>query len=155
MSDVQVVRSDEKERYEITVDGGVAGYTEFVLASPGRVIYPHTETDPAFGGRGAYRERSYDDRRERPEPKPKKSGERIAKAVAQHADKLDIIVHNAGITRDKLFVNTDEARWGSVLDVNLQSQFRMNKVLLDPSVKGGLKDGGRIALQTAKAAAWA
>ena len=72
------------------------------------------------------------------------AGERIAKAVAQHADKLDIIVHNAGITRDKLFVNTDEARWGSVLDVNLQSQFRMNKVLLDPSVKGGLKDGGRI-----------
>ncbi|GAB3582327.1 3-oxoacyl-ACP reductase [Calidifontibacter terrae] len=72
------------------------------------------------------------------------AGERIAKAVAQHSDKLDIIVHNAGITRDKLFVNTDESRWGSVLDVNLQSQFRMNAVLLDPAVKGGLKDGGRI-----------
>ena len=52
MSDVHVVRSDEKERYEITVDGGVAGFAEFVLASPGRVIYPHTEIDPAFGGRG-------------------------------------------------------------------------------------------------------
>ncbi|WP_338828899.1 pseudouridine synthase [Bradyrhizobium sp. 27S5] len=38
---------------------------------------------PAFGGRGAYRERSYDDRRERPEPKPKKSGERIAKVLAR------------------------------------------------------------------------
>ena len=50
--DVKVVRSDEKERYEITVDGGVAGFTEFVLASPGRVIYPHTEIDPAYGGRG-------------------------------------------------------------------------------------------------------
>ncbi|MGX8249418.1 S4 domain-containing protein, partial [Escherichia coli] len=37
----------------------------------------------AFGGRGAYRERSYDDRRERPEPKPKKSGERIAKVLAR------------------------------------------------------------------------
>lgn len=72
------------------------------------------------------------------------AGERIAKAVAQHADKLDIIVHNAGITRDKLFVNTDENRWGSVLDVNLQSQLRINKVLLDASVDGGLKDGGRI-----------
>ncbi|MBG0718781.1 N-acetyltransferase [Microbacterium sp. 2C] len=50
--DVKVVRSDEKERYEITVDGGVAGFAEFVLASPGRVIYPHTEIDPAYGGRG-------------------------------------------------------------------------------------------------------
>ncbi|MCP1839271.1 23S rRNA pseudouridine2605 synthase [Bradyrhizobium sp. USDA 4524] len=38
---------------------------------------------PAFGGRGAYRERAYDDRRERPEPKPKKTGERIAKVLAR------------------------------------------------------------------------
>jgi 23S rRNA pseudouridine2605 synthase len=38
---------------------------------------------PAFGGRGAYRERSYDDRRERPEPKPKKAGERIAKVLSR------------------------------------------------------------------------
>ncbi|MHC2435600.1 pseudouridine synthase [Bradyrhizobium sp. USDA 4451] len=38
---------------------------------------------PAFGGRGAYRERATDDRRERPEPKPKKSGERIAKVLAR------------------------------------------------------------------------
>ncbi|MCC8943025.1 rRNA pseudouridine synthase, partial [Bradyrhizobium sp. Arg68] len=39
---------------------------------------------PAFGGRGAYRERSYDDKRTRPEPAaPKKSGERIAKVLAR------------------------------------------------------------------------
>ncbi|KNX36338.1 3-oxoacyl-ACP reductase [Luteipulveratus halotolerans] len=72
------------------------------------------------------------------------AGEKIAAAVAKTGGGLDVIVHNAGITRDKLFVNTDEARWGSVINVNLQSQFRINKVLLDPSVEGGLKDGGRI-----------
>lgn len=38
---------------------------------------------PAFGGRGSYRERASDDRRERPEPKPKKAGERIAKVLAR------------------------------------------------------------------------
>ncbi|MCA6122375.1 pseudouridine synthase [Bradyrhizobium sp. WSM 1704] len=38
---------------------------------------------PAFGGRGAYRERSYDDKRTRPEPAPKKTGERIAKVLAR------------------------------------------------------------------------
>ena len=38
---------------------------------------------PAFGGRGAYRERPDFDRRERPEPKPKKAGERIAKVLAR------------------------------------------------------------------------
>ncbi|TWP38919.1 3-oxoacyl-ACP reductase [Leekyejoonella antrihumi] len=72
------------------------------------------------------------------------AGERIAQAVARVGDHLDVIVHNAGITRDKLFVNTDADRWGSVIDVNLAAQFRINKVLLDPATKGGLKDGGRI-----------
>lgn len=40
---------------------------------------------PAFGGRGAYRERNtdFDKRAPRPAPKPKKTGERIAKAVAR------------------------------------------------------------------------
>ena len=72
------------------------------------------------------------------------AGQKIAAAVARRADKLDVIVHNAGITRDKLFVNTDADRWGSVVDVNLGSQFRINAVLLDPATRGGLKDGGRI-----------
>jgi 23S rRNA pseudouridine2605 synthase len=39
---------------------------------------------PAFGGRGGYRERPSDyERRARPEPKPKKTGERIAKVLAR------------------------------------------------------------------------
>jgi len=40
---------------------------------------------PAFGGRGAYRERNtdFDKRAPRPVPKPKKTGERIAKVVAR------------------------------------------------------------------------
>ena len=38
---------------------------------------------PAFGGRGAYRERPDFEKRPRPEPKPKKTGERIAKVLAR------------------------------------------------------------------------
>jgi 23S rRNA pseudouridine2605 synthase len=38
---------------------------------------------PAFGGRGAYRERPDFENRPRPEPKPKKAGERIAKVLAR------------------------------------------------------------------------
>ena len=38
---------------------------------------------PAFGGRGTYRERPDFEKRERPEPKPKKAGERIAKVLAR------------------------------------------------------------------------
>ena len=76
------------------------------------------------------------------------AGQRIAAHVAQrHRGGLDVLVHNAGITRDKLLVNTDVDRWGSVLGVNLGAQLRMNEVLLDPRLKdglGGITDGGRI-----------
>jgi 3-oxoacyl-[acyl-carrier protein] reductase len=73
------------------------------------------------------------------------AGERIAAHVAErHGGRLDVLVHNAGITRDKLLANTDADRWGSVLSVNLLAQLRINEVLLDPSREGGLVDGGRI-----------
>ena len=76
------------------------------------------------------------------------AGQRIAAHVAQrHAGGLDVLVHNAGITRDKLLANTDADRWGSVLAVNLIAQLRINDVLLDPARtggSGGLVDGGRV-----------
>ena len=75
------------------------------------------------------------------------AGARIAAHVAQRfgeAARIHTIVHNAGITRDKLLANTDEDRWGSVLEVNLAAQVRINDVLLRPDLPGGLDDGGRI-----------
>ena len=46
-------------------------------------------------------------------------------ARARHG-RLDVVVHNAGITRDKLLANMDAERWDSVLAVNLESQLRIN-----------------------------
>jgi len=73
------------------------------------------------------------------------AGERIAAHVASRHGGASIhgMVHNAGITRDKLLVNTDATRWAPVLDVNLAAQLRINPVLLDGR-PGGLADGGRI-----------
>lgn len=72
------------------------------------------------------------------------AGEKIAAHVAQRGRTLYGIVHNAGITRDKMLVNTDADRWASVLDVNLAAQMRINEVLLSNDTPGGLSDGGRI-----------
>lgn len=58
------------------------------------------------------------------------AGNRIAEAAAKRFGKLDIVVHNAGITRDKMLANMDEAKWGSVIAVNLDAQLRMNEQLL-------------------------
>ncbi len=69
------------------------------------------------------------------------AGQRMVQhANARHGG-LDIVVHNAGITRDRLLANTDEDRWGAVLDVNLLSILAMNEALLAP---GGVRDHGRI-----------
>jgi len=69
------------------------------------------------------------------------AGARIAEHCARLGG-LDLLVHNAGITRDSLLINTDADRWGAVLEVNLASQLRMDEVLLAPT--GGVKDGGRV-----------
>ena len=58
------------------------------------------------------------------------AGQRIIDhAVGRHG-RLDIMVHNAGITRDKLLVNMDHGRWSSVMGVNLEAQLRINEALL-------------------------
>lgn len=69
------------------------------------------------------------------------AGRRIAEHPTVAAG-LDIVVHNAGITRDKLLVNLDEARWNSVLAVNLESQLRIDEFLLADG--GPLREGARL-----------
>jgi predicted GNAT family acetyltransferase len=49
---VTVLRNDDARRYEIHVGDVVAGFTVFRVDPRGRLIFPHTEVDPAFRGRG-------------------------------------------------------------------------------------------------------
>lgn len=53
----------------------------------------------------------------------------------------DVVVHNAGITRDKTIANMKEHFWQMVVNVNLSTQERINDALVE---SGSLKDGGRI-----------
>jgi 3-oxoacyl-[acyl-carrier protein] reductase len=55
---------------------------------------------------------------------------------------VDVVVHNAGITRDKLLVNMDADRWDPVLAVNLQAQLDLTQALLDAD--GVLRPGARV-----------
>ena len=71
------------------------------------------------------------------------AGRRIAEHTRARYGTIDVVVHNAGITRDKLLVNTDADRWASVLEVNLLSILRMNEALLG---KDGISNGGRMVL---------
>ncbi|AKM28992.1 3-oxoacyl-ACP reductase [Pandoraea faecigallinarum] len=62
--------------------------------------------------------------------------------LSTHAPRgLDILVHNAGITRDKTVVRMSDAQWQSVLDINVGAPQRLNAALLDAGV---LREGSRI-----------
>ncbi|WP_309232833.1 3-oxoacyl-ACP reductase [Blastococcus sp. TML/C7B] len=67
--------------------------------------------------------------------------QRLVEHLRERHGGVDVIVHNAGITRDKLLVNMDAARWNSVMAVNLQAQLDITQALLDGDV---LNPGARV-----------
>ncbi|NKJ50428.1 3-oxoacyl-ACP reductase [Burkholderia sp. SG-MS1] len=62
-------------------------------------------------------------------------------AAALDEQGVDIVVHNAGITKDKTIAKMTDAAWQSVIDINLGAQERIDDALL---AAGILRDGGRI-----------
>lgn len=64
------------------------------------------------------------------------AGDRLAREIGG----LDIVVHNAGVTRDKMLRNMPQHWWDQVLDINLGSILRINEALF----QNGLNKGARI-----------
>ena len=64
----------------------------------------------------------------------KDAPQRIAHHLKTQHGGVDVVVHNAGITRDKKLANMDEARWDSVIAVNLTAPERITRELLDQGV---------------------
>ena len=67
--------------------------------------------------------------------------ERLAEHVEARHGGVDIVVHNAGITRDRTLARMREEQWDAVLDVNLGSQERVNSALLGQHL---IPSGGRL-----------
>ena len=65
----------------------------------------------------------------------------LAAYLQERHGKVDVVVHNAGITRDRTLARMKPERWDAVLDVNLSAQERLNDALLVGDLIG---DGGRI-----------
>lgn len=71
------------------------------------------------------------------------AGARVLEHCRARHGRLDVVVHNAGITRDRMLANMDAARWDSVLGVNTGAQLAMNEVFLAEGARdvtgGGLR----------------
>lgn len=67
---------------------------------------------------------------------------RLAEHFQERHGGLDVVVHNAGITRDKTIGRMDRAKWDQVISVNLAAQERINEALLADG--SPLRAGGRL-----------
>ncbi len=56
--------------------------------------------------------------------------EALVPAVTAGLGELDILINNAGVTRDGLFVRMKDEDWESVLNVNLTAAFRLSRSAL-------------------------
>ena len=61
--------------------------------------------------------------------------EALVKQVLQDHGQIDIVVNNAGITRDNLLLRMNEEQWDQVIQVNLKSVFNLTKHVLRPMLK--------------------
>ena len=58
------------------------------------------------------------------------------KAKAEHGP-IDVLVNNAGITRDRMFVKMTREDWDAVIDTNLNSMFNVTKQVVPDMVERG------------------
>ncbi|MCO2862026.1 3-oxoacyl-ACP reductase [Pseudomonas aeruginosa] len=68
------------------------------------------------------------------------AGQQLVEALPEG---VDIVVHNAGITRDKTLAKMSSDFWNSVINVNLNAPQVLTQALLDG---GKLHDNGRVVL---------
>ena len=60
----------------------------------------------------------------------------FTKAKAEHGP-IEVLVNNAGITRDRMFLKMTRDDWDAVIDTNLNSMFNVTKQVVPDMVEGG------------------
>ncbi len=61
--------------------------------------------------------------------------EKLVDEILVDFGNLDVLVNNAGITRDTLMMRMSEQQWDEVMDTNLKSAFAMTKAAMKPMMK--------------------
>jgi 3-oxoacyl-[acyl-carrier protein] reductase len=64
-----------------------------------------------------------------------KAADELVTAVVNDFGTVDVLVNNAGITRDTLLMRMSEQQWDEVINANLKSVFNMTKAVQRPMLK--------------------
>lgn len=73
-----------------------------------------------------------------------KQAEELMASVVADFGTIDVLINNAGITKDGLLMRMSEEQWDSVIQVNLKSVFNLTKAAIKPMMKA--KSGSIINL---------
>jgi len=63
------------------------------------------------------------------------SAQELVDAVLAEFGTVDVLVNNAGITRDTLLMRMSEQQWDEVIETNLKSAFNLTKAVIKPMLK--------------------
>jgi 3-oxoacyl-[acyl-carrier protein] reductase len=63
------------------------------------------------------------------------AGDRLIKAAEAAAGQVDILINNAGLTRDQLLVRMKDADWATVIEIDLTAGFRLARAALRGMMK--------------------
>ena len=69
------------------------------------------------------------------------SVENMIQTIIQQFGKIDILINNAGITKDQLLIRMSDTEWQSVIDINLTGTFQCSRAAIKEMMK---KRYGRI-----------
>ncbi|MDO7083409.1 3-oxoacyl-ACP reductase FabG [Pseudocolwellia sp. AS88] len=85
-------------------------------------------------------------------------------AIKEKYVAVDVLVNNAGITKDNIFMRMKDEEWQDIIDTNLSSVFKLSKAAIRPmmkkrngriinigSVVGSMGNAGQVNYSTAKA----
>jgi 3-oxoacyl-[acyl-carrier protein] reductase len=64
-----------------------------------------------------------------------KAADELVNAVVSEFGTIDVLVNNAGITRDTLLMRMSEQQWDEVINANLKSVFNLTKAVQKPMLK--------------------
>ncbi len=61
--------------------------------------------------------------------------ENLVKKSSEYYGSTDILINNAGITKDNLFIRMKDDEWNEVINLNLNSNYKLTKIIIKDMIK--------------------